>query len=99
MLEKDFQVELRTQLKNRFPGCLILKQNPNSRQGIPDWLVLYQDKWASLETKRAFRAKRQVNQEFYVDQLDDMSFAAFVDPENVEEVLDDLERRWVNHEH
>lgn len=94
MLERDFQVELKTRLEHRFPGCLILKQDPNQRQGIPDWLVLYEDKWAFLETKKGSKAKRQPNQEYYVGQLNNLSFAAFIDPDNIDDVLDDLERRW-----
>ena len=91
MLEKDFQSELQNQLRYRFPGCLILKQDPNMRQGIPDLLVLFEDKWASLETKAKARSKRQPNQEYYVHALDDMSLARFVSPDNMTEVLDDLQ--------
>ena len=94
MLERDFQVELKIQLKNRFPGCLILKQDPNQLQGVPDLLVLYENKWATLETKKGSRSKRQPNQEYYVDQMNAMSFSAFVNPDNINDVLDDLERRW-----
>ena len=91
MLESEFQTELRNQLKARFPGCLVLKQDPNMRQGIPDLLVLFEDKWASLETKRGFKSEKRPNQEYYVHQFDDMSFARFVNPENMTEVLDDLQ--------
>ena len=94
MLERDFQVEFKAQLKSRFPTCLILKQDPNQLQGVPDLLVLYEDKWAAFETKRKRKSKKQLNQEYYVEQLNDMSFAAFVNPDNVDEVLDSLEQRW-----
>lgn len=85
---------LKPELKARFPGCMILKQDPNMRQGIPDLLVLFEDKWASLETKRATKAERQPNQEHYVHEMDDMSFAAFVHPGNYQEVLDALQKTF-----
>lgn len=93
--ESDFvQDVLKPELQERFPGCYILKQDPNMRQGIPDLLVLYEDKWASLETKRARNGRRQPNQEHYVHELDDMSFARFVDPDNYQEVLRDMEQAF-----
>lgn len=94
MLESEFQPELKRQLEHRFPGCTILKQNPNERQGIPDLLVLHEDNWALLETKRAFKASKQPNQPYYVDKFNEMSFSAFVNPDNMVEVLDEMDRRF-----
>jgi len=91
MLEREFQATLKAELEGRFPGCMILKQDPNQLQGVPDLLVLHEDKWASLETKRSRKAAKQPNQEYYVNRMDGMSFSAFVNPENYHEVLDDLQ--------
>jgi hypothetical protein len=44
-----------------------------------------------LEVKASADAPEQPNQEYYVNSLDAMSFAAFIYPENEEEVLDDLQ--------
>lgn len=87
-LESGFQDGLRDEIKELFPGCMIFKMD--QIQGIPDLLILYQDKWAALECKQYSRAKRQPNQEYYVDKMDEMSFARFVSPENKEEVLYEL---------
>lgn len=87
-LESGFQDKLRDELKRLFPGCMIFKMD--QIQGIPDMLILYEDKWAMLENKRSANARRQPNQEYYVDILDSMSFARFVYPENKDEVLDEL---------
>lgn len=46
-LESGFQDRLISTLKARFPGCMIFKMD--QRQGIPDLLILYGEKWASLE--------------------------------------------------
>lgn len=87
-LESGFQDRLRDELKELFPGCMIFKMD--QIQGIPDLLILYRDMWAALECKQYSRAKRQPNQEYYVDRMDEMSFARFISPENKEEVLYEL---------
>ena len=94
MVESGFQAKLIKELKARFPGCMVLKNDPNYIQGIPDLLVLYNDKWASLECKKGSRAKRQPNQDYYISQMDSMSFARFIQPENKEAVLDELQQAF-----
>lgn len=90
MLESNFQAKLIRELKDEFPGCMVLKHDSGYIQGIPDLLVLYKDKWASLECKQTTRAKKQPNQEYYIGLMDEMSFARFISPENKEEVLYEL---------
>lgn len=92
MLERDFQSNLKKELKELFPGCLILKNDANHIQGIPDLLILYKGKWAALENKKSIRAKHQANQDYYVDKMNDMSYASIICPENKEEVLNDLRK-------
>lgn len=87
-LESGFQDALRAELKRMFPGCMIFKMD--QIQGIPDLLILYEDKWASLEVKKSANANRRPNQEYYVDLMNEMSFSSFIYPENKEEVLDEL---------
>ena len=94
MKENKFQAKLIRELKDRFPGCVVLKNDPNYIQGIPDLTVLHGERWACLEVKRKEKAKRQPNQELLVRRLDKMSFARFICPENKEEVLHDLERSF-----
>lgn len=94
MKENGFQRKLIEDLQERFPGCLVLKNDANYIQGIPDLLVLYRKSWAALECKRGRNEKRRPNQEYYVEKLNGMSFARFVFPENREEVLDELEQAF-----
>jgi hypothetical protein len=92
--EAKFKQDLTKELKRRFPGCEIFKGNSAVRQGVPDWIILFQDRWAMLEVKAATTAKRQPNQAHYVAEFGEMSFAAFIYPENAKEVLDDLQRSF-----
>ena len=94
MLENAFQSKLIKDLKKRFPGCIVLKSDSRYLQGIPDLLILYKDKWASLECKQAEQSKKQPNQEYYVGKMDEMSFSRFIFPENKEAVLDDLQQTF-----
>ena len=93
-LESGFQDDLREDLYDLFPGCMVMKLDSSYIQGIPDLLILYEDKWAVLECKKSANARRQPNQKYYVDKMNDMSFAAFIYPENKEEVLYDLQRAF-----
>ena len=38
-------------------------------QGLPDLLILYGEKWASLECKRSATAKKRPNQDYYVEKI------------------------------
>lgn len=93
-LERDFQSKLIKKLKEEFEGCVVLKNDSSYIQGIPDLLVLFNDKWAMLECKRSSSASHRPNQEYYVDLLDKMSFSRFICPENEEEVLHELEQAF-----
>lgn len=94
MREAAYQADLIKTLRRVFPGCFILKNDTDYLQGVPDLLVLYKNMWAMLEVKAHRDAVEQPNQRFYIDMLDDMSFASFIYPENEQEVLDDLQRAF-----
>jgi hypothetical protein len=91
MRETQFQNLLKKRLQKEFPGCIVLRNDPQQIQGIPDLLVLFESHWAALEVKDAFNAPQQPNQEYYVEKMNEMSFATFVCPENVEEVIRGLQ--------
>ncbi len=95
MRESQFQARLIKELRRRFPGCVVLKNDANYIQGIPDLVVFYEARYAFLEVKASEESHHQPNQDYYVDKLDQMSFAAFVYPENQEEVLRALERLFL----
>ena len=90
MLESKFQANLIKEIKEIFPGCIVMKNDSSYIQGIPDLLVLHKNKWASLENKKNAKAKKQPNQEYYVEKMNEMSFSRFIYPENKDEVLNEL---------
>ena len=92
MLENKFKQKLVKEIKTLFPGCCVYHLNPNEIQGSPDILILYKDKWAALEGKKSKDEPHRPNQDYYVDKMNEASFARFIYPENKEEVLNDLQR-------
>ena len=91
-LERDFQAKLIKEIKQIFKGCIVMKNDSSYIQGIPDLIILYRDKWAALEVKKSATASHRPNQEYYVELMDEMSFASFIYPENKEEVLYELQQ-------
>lgn len=96
MKESQFQSKLISKLKTLFPGCIVTKLDSSHIQGIPDLLVLFKDKWASLECKRSSNASTRPNQEYFVKKMNEMSFSRFVNPDNIDEVLSELSKVFNN---
>ena len=94
MLENKFQAKLIKKLKEIFPGCIVMKSDSSYIQGIPDLLILFGSKWASLECKKSANASKRPNQEYYVNRMNEMSFSRFICPENMKEVLGDLYKTY-----
>lgn len=88
--ENKYQSYLIKKISTLFPQSMILKNDPNYIQGIPDLLVLCDERWAMLEVKASCKTSHRPNQEYYIEKLEYMGFARFIYPENEEEVLRDL---------
>jgi hypothetical protein len=93
-LESQFQADLILDIKDLFPGCIVLKNDEQYIQGIPDLLILYRKQWAALECKRSMNEPYRPNQEYYIEQMDMMSFASMICPENKEAVLHDIQQAF-----
>ena len=91
MRESRFQANTLRKIKEMFPGCIVHKNDSSYTQGIPDFLVLFGFRWAMLEFKSSENADEQPNQRYYVDKCNSMGFAAFIYPENEEDVLRGLQ--------
>lgn len=94
MVESKFQSILIKELKERFKGCVVVKNDANYMQGIPDLTIYYGNRWAMLETKRSEDAPHRPNQDYYVSLFNSMSYAAFIFPENKEVILDEMEQTF-----
>lgn len=94
MRESQYQKKLVDKLTGMFSNVLILKGDSSDIQGIPDLLILGPDSWAALEVKRSMNAPIQPNQQWYVDMMNEISFAAFIYPENEEDVLNALQQSF-----
>lgn len=92
MRESKYQAELKKKIERMLPGCVIFEGDASKTQGVPDLTILYQHRWAMLEVKTSANAPQQPNQDYWVEHYDDMSYAAFIYPENEEEILDELQR-------
>lgn len=92
--ETQYQTELIKKLERRFPGSMVLRTDAGYQQGIPDLFLLYDHMWAALEVKAKRNSTRQPNQDYFVNELNHMSFAAYIYPENEEEVLDALQQAF-----
>lgn len=92
--ESQFQAKLIKEIKDRFPGAVVLKNDAGYIQGFPDLTVLYEDRWAVLESKRGENEPHQPNQDKYVEKLNEMSYSSFIFPENKEKILNELEQAF-----
>lgn len=87
MRENSFQKDLIKEIKEMFPGCVVLKNDSEYIQGIPDLTILYKNKWVTLECKKSPNENHQPNQDYYVSKLRNMSYSAFIYPENKNDIL------------
>lgn len=94
MTENKYQAKVIKKLKLMFPHCIIMKTDTQYQQGFPDLIILFEEYWASLEVKASASAPKQPNQDYYLERLGEMSFAARIYPENEEEVLNALQQAF-----
>lgn len=95
MLEKRFQAGVIREIQDRIPDCIVLKNDPNYLQGIPDIQISKGQQVAWLECKKSEKEVHQPNQDFYVNQINNQGgFARFIYPENRGEVLNELYKKF-----
>jgi len=92
MLENEYQQHVVEEIYNILPGkklvdTIVIINDPNYIQGIPDLTVLHRAKWAFIEVKLKEKSKEQPNQRWYVEHWRRDVFTAFIYPENEKEVL------------
>lgn len=92
--ENNYQSGLIKRIKERFPGCMVLKNDPNYIQGVPDLTIFHKQHWATLEVKKDSKAEHQPNQDHYVEKMNNMSYSAFIFPENEEDILNEIQNTF-----
>lgn len=97
MQESEYQEYLVKRIYKLLPGkkfvdTIVIINDPNYIQGIPDLTVLHRSKWAFLEVKLTEKSKVQPNQEWYLQNWGQWVFTAFIHPGNEEEVLHALQQ-------
>lgn len=91
--ESKFERKVVNRLMRDYPGAYVIKTYPGFvPQGFPDRVFLYYDFWSAFDAKRSPNAPIQPNQPYYIDQLNQMSHAAFVNPENEEVYYNEIQR-------
>lgn len=96
--ENKYQERLMSHLRNDIFNSYgndvkIFKSSSYAPQGWPDITIIHKSgRWAFLEAKKSQNEPHQPNQDWYVDLLDNWGFAAFIYPENENEVIDELVR-------
>ena len=92
--ERYYQPALIKRIEKLLPGCYVRKIDV--QQGWPDLLILWRDRWALLEVKKRppSASDFEVNQEWWIDEFDAMSFSACIYPENEQEVLHALQQTF-----
>lgn len=96
-LERKFQSEIEKKLEEKYGEyCIIQRNDPKSRQGIPDDLIFcafpnHELYWTFIEFKRDPTSPHQPNQDYYTNMN-----GHFINPENAEEVLDEIDKeiKW-----
>lgn len=95
--ETKYQRELIKRIEqNYLPGSKVLTNDPRELQGIPDIIILYNNRWAMLEVKVSDNAPVQPNQQYYIDKFNEMGTAYFINPTNEDEVMDAIQRALKN---
>lgn len=98
MLESNLKKWFKDQLDLRInywlrirDQALYLIEPKTHKRSAPDLIILGPGAWAAIEFKRGKDGSFRPNQLYNIRKLNGMGYANFVDPENAEEVLDELE--------
>jgi hypothetical protein len=92
--ERNYQSDLIHRIKDRYPGSIVLKNDASHKRGIPDLTVLYKNKWAVLECKQYDKASHRPGQDKYISEMNAMSYASFISPDNEEDVFNEMDEAF-----
>lgn len=84
--EGVFQDLVVKDLKSMGLAVIKCQAGPGVPTGFPDILALGEGIYFALECKASARAKKQPRQDYWIDKLNEWSYAAFIYPTNWEKV-------------
>lgn len=90
--ESAFKKKVKNKIQNKFNNIEIFELDSSRKRSIPDMLIVGRDCWAALEFKRSNKAHLQPNQAERISNLSKIGYAAFIFPENEEDIFHDLEK-------
>lgn len=94
--EREYQPGLIERIESLFEdrfGVTVYVRKIDIQQGWPDLLILAPGFWAMLEVKReepTCADDFEPNQEWWIEEFDEMSFSACIYPDNEQDVLSGL---------
>lgn len=88
--ESDFQAKVIKQLKAM--GLTVVKNQagPGVPTGFPDITAFGEGIYFCLECKASARAKKQPRQDYWINKLNEWSYAAFIYPSNYDKVMSEI---------
>lgn len=90
-MEKQVQKQIAQHLRKKGCFVIITKPQPGTAAGTPDILFLYEGFWGVIECKRSKSAPYRPLQRELLDKLGEWSFARVAYPENVYEIIAELD--------
>lgn len=91
LLESKFKKDTIRRISRKFSKLDLDFIDTSMYRSVPDTFIIAPYVWAALEFKRSEDAPQRPNQNHHIERLNRKGYASFVFPENVEEVLNDLE--------
>lgn len=88
--ESDFQAKVIKQLKAMGLAVVKNQSGPGVPTGFPDITAFGEGIYFCLECKASARAKKQPRQDYWVNKLNEWSYAAFIYPSNYDKVMSEI---------
>lgn len=88
--ESDFQAKVIKQLKAMGLAVVKNQAGPGVPTGFPDITAFGEGIYFCLECKTSARAKKQPRQDYWVNKLNEWSYAAFIYPSNYDKVMSEI---------
>lgn len=88
--ESDFQAKVIKQLKSMGLAVVKNQAGPGVPTGFPDITAFGEGIYFCLECKTSARAKKQPRQDYWVNKLNEWSYATFIYPSNYDKVMSEI---------